>query len=463
MMNSFQFFLLICCSCTLVFLCSAITIPYGQSEVVKVVGMGDASTLPSLPQTNCPHLQTGLVTFNSLYPSNSLTNAMDISISTSVLLKTNSIPSNVILNRITIMPGGSLIFDDAPISLSVREIYVQAAGSLLIGSETCRLGSNINITFYGSESDSSAFDSTSGLTSKGLISEGFVDIHGKQYHPTWTRLSVTAVTGSNNIILQQNVNWEVGQQILLTTTIFYDCADIYYASWCKGVRHQNELRYIKSISMNDQTKQYLIKLDSPLLHDHYAGLEYQGEVALLTRKILIQGSQSGDRFGGHMKVKGVLSQGRFSGVQGVNLGQLNILGRYPFHFHLLGQSIGANKSYFQDCSVVNSNFRAYTVHGTNNTRLSRNVAFNITGMAVYIEDGVEENNIFEYNLVSFITPIYRPANGGWGQGGESFSAISKSLLIPADTSASGFYISNAMNTFKGRFPLIVTTYLFIDR
>jgi len=99
--------------------------------------------------------------------------------------------------------------------------------------------------------------------------------------------------------------------------------------------------------------------------------------------------------------------------------------------------------------VLNSQFRCYTIHGTNGTRLSRNVAYNSVGMCYYIEDGVEENNLFEYNLAAHVTPIYQPANGGWGQGGETFSAIPDQLLIPADTSAAGFYISNAMNSFIG--------------
>jgi hypothetical protein len=43
-------------------------------------------------------------------------------------------------------------------------------------------------------------------------------------------------------------------------------------------------------------------------------------------------------------------------------------------------------------------------------------------------------------------PIYRPANGGYGQDGESFAqSADVSLIIPADTSASGFYISNPHN------------------
>ena len=131
------------------------------------------------------------------------------------------------------------------------------------------------------------------------------------------------------------------------------------------------------------------------------------------------------------------------------MGQLNVLARYPFHFHMMRTSAGTFNSFFQDCSVTNSNFRCYTVHGTNNTRVSRNVAYNAKGMCYYFEDGVEENNLVEYNLASHISPIYSPANGDWGQGGETFYAIPGQLIVPADTSAAGFYFLNGYNTIIG--------------
>ena len=415
---------------------------FQQSEIVQVVTMDDATSILNAPRTNCPFL------WPSLAPFPSVINGQDVSITGSVIIKATSIPSTVVLNRITVQPGASLIFDDATITLNVREIYVLAGGSLWIGSETCRMTSFINIILHGSFADSSTADTVTGVTSKGIISEGTVDIHGQLFLPTWTRLSMTALVGSTVIYLQQHANWMVGQQIVVLTTVYYDCS-AQYREFCEGYADQNEIRTIVGVSMNDVTKTYSVKIDKPLIYEHYAGYEYQGEVALLSRRIVVQGSESFDNFGGHIKMKFGTAQGRFSGVQAINMGQLNILGRYPFHFHMMGESVGASKSYFQDCSVLNSQFRCYTVHGTNSTRLSRNVAFNATGMCFYIEDGVEENNLFEYNLAAHVAPIYQPANGDWGQGGQTFKAIPGQLLIPADTSASGFYISNAMNSFVG--------------
>ncbi len=127
---------------------------------------------------------------------------------------------------------------------------------------------------------------------------------------------------------------------------------------------------------------------------------------------------------------------------------MNVLGRYPFHIHLNGAGINSQNSYYNDNSLVDNNFRCITVHGTNHSHLERNVAYNTKGHCYYLEDGVEEYNYFLYNLAAHVHPIKIPANGDGGQGGETF-LNSADLVLPADTSAAGFYISNAANYFRG--------------
>ncbi len=51
------------------------------------------------------------------------------------------------------------------------------------------------------------------------------------------------------------------------------------------------------------------------------------------------------------------------------------------------QDAGA-ASYFTDCALRDSFFRAFTVHYTNNTLVERNVAFNVSGFAFYLEDAL---------------------------------------------------------------------------
>ena len=119
----------------------------------------------------------------------------------------------------------------------------------------------------------------------------------------------------------------------------------------------------------------MVQVDDTLIYEHYASTEYQTEVALLSRRIVLEGIDSGDSFGMHTLTT---NNGLFqiTGTAAVNGGQLNVLGRYPFHAHLNGNQPNSQNSYWKDNTIRSSHFRAIVVHGTNSTTLSRNVAYN---------------------------------------------------------------------------------------
>jgi hypothetical protein len=400
--------------------------------------------IPVTTRTNCPHLQNDLVPFHTRFPT--IVDGQDISLTSTDKLLLCSCSVNVTLGTITIPSGAVLVINDQPLSLSVREIKVEADGSFLAGSDTCRLFSNIDFIFLGTRNTSSPVIPTG--PSKGIISSGRTEIFGKQYHPTFSRLSVSARVNDTIIFLQDRVNWEVGQEILFTTTSFFDCPQE-FLGFCKNKSHQNEICTIVAISQTAGFAGYAIKINQPLTFTHYSGPEYAGEVALLSRRIRFLGgnNSSADQFGGHTRIETETGIGKFGGIQADQMGQLNTLGRYPFHFHMLKNT--GNTSSIEDCSVTNSFFRAYTIHGTNFSRVARNVGFNIKGFAVYLEDGVEEHNVFEYNLMAHVHPIFRPSVGAGGQSGDPEVERPGLLLNPADISASGYYVSNAHNDFIG--------------
>ena len=431
----------------------------GQSEVVRVptMGMFDPAMLQTPVLKNCPHLRKNLVPFPTgtadvVIPSgsSSLLRASD--------LQQQQQQQQVNYRRITVSPNATLIFNDEPMTLHVEEIFVARGGALLLGSETCRLASAIQIVYHGAANSSSLENdySPGGKTSKGLVSfGGHVEMHGQLFHPTWTRLAATAAAGDTVIHLQDWVNWQVGQQILLTTTIFQDCPDKFLknSAWCsqKLVKHQNEQRTIVAVSMSSNESSWAVHIDQPLTWMHYAGTEYQGEIALLSRSITVSGTDTGDNFGCHQQFIGPDSLVRVSGVRAHNCGQLNIMGRYPFHFHLMGDSNLTSASYFTRNSVTNSNFRCYVIHGTNATTVTFNTAFNASGMCYYFEDAVEERTNCSYNLAAHVHPILRPAVSILNfspQTSEIFYA-SATLAGPFDVSASGFYLPNAYNTLVG--------------
>jgi len=269
------------------------------------------------------------------------------------------------------------------------------------------------------------------------------------------------------------VNWETGQEIILTTTALRDSRD-----W-----NQNEVFTIQNVQLSNfphSAVKAIVRLTSQVQHHHIARSEYQAEVGLLTRTIKVQGAENDSEptdlptetcdilnhnggvesifgydqftcpdtyltgFGGHIMVhdNGV---GYVEGVELYRMGQTNILGRYPMHFHLLQDNCPG--CYFKDSSVHRSFYRCISIHGTNNIMVSENVAFDVTGYCYYLEDGIEEQNTISYNLAAHIHVLSYPAIGD----AQRINLVRESpdLLLPADITASGFYITNLQNRVIG--------------
>ncbi|KAG1681196.1 hypothetical protein FOA52_015639 [Chlamydomonas sp. UWO 241] len=315
-----------------------------------------------------------------------------------------------------------LIFDDSDLLLTVGVIWV--SGQLSKGSADCRLQSNIMITF---DYQLSVGDADLGIQ---VWSGNQLDLHGTWFNPTWTRLAATAAAGQNWVTLQDAVNWQPMQLVAVMTSMFRDEAT-----------NQNEVMTVNYVDCDGKKVVFM----EDFQFDHYGGSEYQTEVALLSRSITLQGGpESVSRSkGGHVKVIG---QARLQGVAAFRMGQRNLLGYYPFHFHHVGWVDG--ESYVSDCAVYNSFYRCFVVHGTHNLVLTDNVAFHAAGHCYYLEDGVEEHNRFEHNLAAFVHVIGSPA-GGPSQDGTTHAQDWSSLAQPADAAASGFYVSNSNNEFVG--------------
>ncbi|GBG30555.1 G8 domain-containing protein DDB_G0286897 [Hondaea fermentalgiana] len=128
------------------------------------------------------------------------------------------------------------------------------------------------------------------------------------------------------------------------------------------------------------------------------------------------------------------------------MGQTNVLARYPWHVHLIGE--GGVRSYLKHSSMHHTFYRCATIHGTNNTLLQDNVAYDAIGHCFYSgEDGVEEKNTLAYNLASHVHFMEYPRTSGAQFMDNVYS--SDMLTQPADTTASGIYITNAYNSYIG--------------
>jgi hypothetical protein len=67
-----------------------------------------------------------------------------------------------------------------------------------------------------------------------------------------------------------------------------------------------------------------------------------------------------------------------------------------------------------------------------------------------LQDGVEEKNNFEYNLASWIHALGLPPGNAFGSSQSlAWYTQAPNLLLPADVTAAGYYVTNAYNRFYG--------------
>jgi cell surface hyaluronidase len=286
--------------------------------------------------------------------------------------------------------NGTLVFANTDINLTAEWIMVH--GRLELGVPLQPYTHEAVITLTGADEDVMGM----GMGGRVLgVMDGGTLVMAGQKRTSWTKLGVTANKGDRTLTLAKTVDWQPGDSIVIASTDF--------------AYEQAETFKIQSIAGTTVT------LDKPLQYMHYGGVQtYNGkrvdqraEVGLLSRNIVIQGRMASlaDRFGGHVMV---MTGGRafVNSAEFVNMGQENKMGRYPIHWHMMGDS--SRGQYVRNSSVHDSFNRCVTIHGSNGVKVQSNVTYNIPGHCFFLEDGAEIDNIIENNLAMRIN---EPATG----------------------------------------------------
>ncbi|MFN3265649.1 MAG: G8 domain-containing protein [Deinococcales bacterium] len=321
---------------------------------------------------------------------------------------------NAAVRNITIY--GSLEFAQQDLSLSAASIMVVKGGTFQVGSQIAPFGKKAVITLVGSDPNLDRM----GMGTKFLgAMGGTISLHGKPNIRAWTKLAQTALRGDTRIQVLDARGWSVGDEIVLASG-----------------SHEPDEAEVATIAAIDGLG---IILSAPLRYTHtsklvkLAGHEFdmRPEVGLLSRNIVIQGdASSSSGFGGHVMVM-VGSKAFLDSVEFRNMGQRNRLGRYPFHWHLLGDASG---QYIKNSVVNGSLQRGIVVHGTRNVTLENNIVYNSLGHNYMIEDEFTTDNTLIGNLavsnrvVLFSEPTLKAQN---------------------DNQAANFWIRAAKNTFIG--------------
>ena len=281
---------------------------------------------------------------------------------------------------------GDLVIEDDYHTLTSDWIVVQ--GKLQVGTENQPIRTAAKITLTGINPDPSY--ASMGARVLGVMG-GTLDVHGED-RAGWTRLNATAQKGSTTLTLENaSTGWHQGDRIAIASTD-YDPA-------------QTEEATVTAVSGNTVT------LGRALARDHYGQkqtfggrvVDERAEVALLSRNVKIEGTESADGFGGQVMAMDMQMDGmnhdatvRIEGAELTRMGQQGILRRYPVHFHMMGDS-GEN-SYLKDSSLHHTFNRCVTVHGTNRLEIQRNVCYDHIGHGFFFEDGAEVDNVLEGNL-----------------------------------------------------------------
>lgn len=246
---------------------------------------------------------------------------------------------------------------------------------------------------------------------------GRMDFYGAPLSRTWLKLGKTAKKGDMSVILNEAVaGWRIGDRVIVTATQLG--RDIGHGT----DRLQTEERLITAIDGPG------ITLDRPLINDHLGEGEFRGEVANLSRNVIVESASPEGERGHTMYHRG--STGSVSYAEFRHLGKKNVLGRYSLHFHLAGNTMRGSS--VVGASIWDSHNRWLTIHGTNYLVVQDCVGYQSVGHGFFLEDGTEVYNILDRNLA------VQSMEG---------KKLPKQVLPFDQNEGSGYWWANSFNTF----------------
>jgi hypothetical protein len=256
---------------------------------------------------------------------------------------------------------------------------------------------------------------------------GRIELHGAPMSRTWVKLGAELREGSTEVVLAEPVEgWRPGQRVLIPTTKLLGL-----------FRYPNgKQEVIPTVRDDSQTEERTIAsafgskvvLDKPVMHDHQASGDYRGEIANLSRNVVIESADpQGVR--GHTMYH-ANSTGSISYAEFRCLGKRGVLGRYALHFHLCRDTMRG--AYVIGASIHDSENRWLTIHGTDYVVVRDCVGYNSLGHGFFLEDGTEVFNVFDRNLAVQARHA---------------APLPQQMLPFDENEGAGFWWANSRNTF----------------
>lgn len=243
---------------------------------------------------------------------------------------------------------------------------------------------------------------------------GRLDLHGAPLSRTWVKLGANVKSGDTKLTLSEAVTgWHVGDRVILTGTSVH------------GTRQTASYTEERIITGIDGTT---LTVDRAVQYDHAGTGDYRGEVANLSRNVIIESADPEGGRGHTMYHK--YSAGSLSYAELRHLGKENLLGKYAIHFHLCRDTMRGSS--VVGCSIWDSKNRWLTIHGTDYLVVRDNVGYGSVGHGYFLEDGTEVNNVLDRNLAVLAKRGKR---------------LPKQVLPFDANEGAGFWWSNSRNTF----------------
>ena len=251
---------------------------------------------------------------------------------------------------------------------------------------------------------------------------GRMELHGAPLRRTWVKLAEPAAAGASTVTLSETVEgWRPGDHLILTSTSRQiKVKKTFLPSVKDGT--ETEERAVRSIQGTTLT------LDRPLAFTHAAAGDYRGEVANLSRNVVVESADPQAARGHTMYHRG--SAGSISYAELRHLGKEGVLGRYSLHFHRAGDTMRGSSVI--GASIWDSGNRWITIHGTDYLVVRDCVGYRSTGHGFFLEDGTEQYNVLDHNLAV-------QACGG--------KPLPKQIFPVDHNEGAGFWWANSRNSF----------------
>jgi hypothetical protein len=248
---------------------------------------------------------------------------------------------------------------------------------------------------------------------------GRMDFHGAPLSRTWVKLAVTAKKGQDAITLAETVQgWRAGDRILITDSQGIPSSER---------KPPHGLAFVAEEHLIQALEGTQLVLNAPLEKEHYGADGQYVEVANLSRNVVIE---SADRKARGHTMYHRHSTGSISYAEFRHLGKEGILGRYPLHYHLCGDTMRGSSVI--GASIWDSANRWLTIHGTDYLVVRDCVGYQSLGHGFFLEDGTEVYNVLDRNLAVQAYSHQRQ--------------VGQALPFDANLGA-GFWWANSLNTF----------------